>query len=77
MRLISARPCPGSSFTGVNNYLGSNGTARQTSYQQRLNLNFNAVVPENAGKWGSNEDVRDEPPDPVPPPAPTAWTTSI
>ena len=37
--------------TDVNNYLGSNGTAKQTNYQSRLNLNFNAVVPENMGKW--------------------------
>jgi GH35 family endo-1,4-beta-xylanase len=61
---------PGSSYNGVNNYLGNGGTARQTSYQQRLNLNFNAVVPENAGKWSNNEDVRDEPPDPQPPASP-------
>jgi GH35 family endo-1,4-beta-xylanase len=53
---------PGVSYTSVNNYLGSGGTARQTNYQQRLNRHFNAVVPENAGKWGSNEDVRDENP---------------
>jgi GH35 family endo-1,4-beta-xylanase len=50
---------PGSNAGGVNNYLGGNGTARQTSYQQRLNQNFNAVVPENAGKWGNNEGGRD------------------
>ena len=50
---------PGSGASTVNNYLGSNGTARQTNYQQRLNQNFNAVVPENAGKWGSNENNRD------------------
>jgi GH35 family endo-1,4-beta-xylanase len=61
---------PGSSYNGVNNYLGSGGTTRQTNYQQRLNRHFNALTPENAGKWGNNEDVRDEPPDPVPPASP-------
>jgi GH35 family endo-1,4-beta-xylanase len=50
---------PGSNAGGVNTYLGSAGTARQTSYQQRLNQNFNAVVPENAGKWSNNEGGRD------------------
>lgn len=50
---------PGVSATGVNNYLGTQGTARQTNYQARLNQNFNAVVPENAGKWSSNEAGRD------------------
>lgn len=54
---------PGVSYAGVANYLGNNGTARQVNYQQRLNQYFNAVTPENAGKWGSNEDVRDENPD--------------
>lgn len=54
---------PGVSYNGVNNYLGTGGTARQTNYQSRLNQHFNAVVPENAGKWASNEDVRNENPD--------------
>lgn len=46
---------PGTSFNSVNSFLGSGGTARQTNYQSRLLQLFNAVVPENAGKWGSNE----------------------
>jgi GH35 family endo-1,4-beta-xylanase len=50
---------PGFSSTDVNNYLGSNGTAKQNNYQSRLNLNFNAVVPENMGKWAYNESARD------------------
>src|SRR4051794_5465422 len=50
---------PGFSSTDINNYLGSNGTAKQTNYQSRLNLNFNAIVPENAGKWAYNEASRD------------------
>ncbi|HEX3601598.1 MAG TPA: endo-1,4-beta-xylanase [Lacipirellulaceae bacterium] len=50
---------PGFSSTDVNNYLGSNGTTKQTNYQARLNQNFNAVVPENAGKWAYNESTRD------------------
>lgn len=50
---------PGFSSTDVNNYLGSNGTTKQNSYQSRLNLNFNAVVPENIGKWAYNESTRD------------------
>jgi GH35 family endo-1,4-beta-xylanase len=50
---------PGNSTTDVNNYFGSSGTARQMNYQARLNQNFNAIVPENAGKWGNNEGGRD------------------
>jgi GH35 family endo-1,4-beta-xylanase len=50
---------PGSNPNSVNNYLGSAGTPRQTNYQQRLNQNFNALVPENAGKWSNNEGGRD------------------
>ena len=50
---------PGSSSTGVSNYLGSNNTAQQTNYQAKLLQNFNAVVPENVGKWSSNESTRD------------------
>jgi len=50
---------PGFSSTDVNNYLGSNGTAKQTNYQSRLLQNFNAVVPENMGKWAYNEAGRD------------------
>lgn len=50
---------PGTSATGVNNYLGNGGTARQQQYQARLLQNFNALVPENAGKWAYNEATRD------------------
>jgi GH35 family endo-1,4-beta-xylanase len=50
---------PGNSTTGVNNYFGTNGTTLQTNYQSRLTQNFNAVVPENAGKWSNNESTRD------------------
>jgi GH35 family endo-1,4-beta-xylanase len=50
---------PGFSSTGVNSYLGSDATVKQTNYQSRLNLNFNAVVPENMGKWAYNESNRD------------------
>jgi GH35 family endo-1,4-beta-xylanase len=50
---------PGVSSTNVNSYLGSSATAQQTNYQARLNQHFNAVVPENAGKWASNENTRD------------------
>ena len=50
---------PGFSSTDVNNYLGSGGTTKQTNYQSRLNLNFNAVVPENIGKWTYDESMRD------------------
>jgi GH35 family endo-1,4-beta-xylanase len=50
---------PGFGPVGVNNYLGSDGTQQQVNYQARLNANFNAIVPENAGKWASNESVRD------------------
>ena len=47
------------SGTDTNNYLGSNGTTKQTNYQSRLNQNFNAIVPENMGKWAYNEATRD------------------
>jgi GH35 family endo-1,4-beta-xylanase len=47
------------SGTDINNYLGSNGTTKQINYQSRLNLNFNALVPENMGKWAYNESTRD------------------
>ncbi len=50
---------PGTSSTGVNNYLGSGSTTLQTQYQARLKQNFNAIVPENAGKWAYNEATRD------------------
>jgi GH35 family endo-1,4-beta-xylanase len=50
---------PGLDPAGVSSYLGSSGTSQQTNYQSRLNLNFNAVAPENAGKWKNNEATRD------------------
>jgi len=48
---------PGSNTTGVNSYLGGSSTAQQLNYQQRLNQNFNAVVPENVGNlnWGDDD----------------------
>jgi endo-1,4-beta-xylanase len=49
---------PGSNSSTVNAYFGSTGTVQQTSYQSHLNQNFNAVVPENMGKWSSNEATR-------------------
>jgi GH35 family endo-1,4-beta-xylanase len=52
---------PGNAASTVNNYLGTNGTTLQTNYQARLNQNFNALVPENAGKWSNNEGARDFP----------------
>lgn len=51
----------GSTTNNVNSYLGSNGTAKQTNFQERLLQNFNAVVPGNAGKWLNNEFIRDSP----------------
>lgn len=50
---------PGTSASGVNSYLGSNGTAQQNNYQSRLNLNFNSMAPENIGKWSSDEGSQD------------------
>ncbi|CAN5603419.1 hypothetical protein BH09PLA1_BH09PLA1_36230 [soil metagenome] len=50
---------PGFDTNSVNAYLGSTNTAQQTNYQSRLNQNFNSVVPENVGKWSSNEATRD------------------
>ncbi len=50
---------PGGGLNGVNSVLGTGGTALQNNYQTRLNRLFNAVVPENAGKWANNENQRD------------------
>ena len=50
---------PGVNSSNVSQYLGNGGTAQQTNYQSRLNQNFNALVPENMGKWSSNENTRD------------------
>ncbi len=41
--------------SGVGNYLDNNGTLQQTNFQARLNQNFNALVPENVGKWSSSD----------------------
>ena len=45
----------GSSPSGVNTYLGTTGTTQQTQYQAHLLQNFNTIVPENMGKWSSDE----------------------
>jgi GH35 family endo-1,4-beta-xylanase len=50
---------PGNTPTDVSSYLGNNGTTLQTNYQAKLNQNFNAIVPGNAGKWQNNEFTRD------------------
>jgi GH35 family endo-1,4-beta-xylanase len=41
--------------SGIGNYLDSAGTLQQTNFQARLNQNFNALVPENVGKWSSSD----------------------
>ena len=48
----------GSSTSSVNTYLGSPTNNFRTSFQQRLNQEFNALVLGNGGKWGSNEATR-------------------
>src|SRR3954465_450292 len=48
---------PGNSPEEVDSYIGSGGTTKQTNYQAKLLQNFNAVTPENIGKWDNNEDV--------------------
>jgi endo-1,4-beta-xylanase len=47
---------PGNSGADVQTYLATNPAPGSTaaSFQQRLNANFNTIVPENAGKWGNN-----------------------
>lgn len=52
---------PGNSYNDVLNYLGDNPAVGSTAYkyQQALNANFNAITPENAGKWSNNEGARD------------------
>ena len=54
---------PGSSPSGVNAYLGTNAqgvgtTTQQQQYQAHLLQNFNAVVPENMGKWANDEPTQ-------------------
>ena len=56
---------PGSSASNVNAYLGSTGTVQQAKYQQALNQNFNAITPENAGKWGNQEGGNAQPASPT------------
>jgi endo-1,4-beta-xylanase len=41
----------GSIPVNVDQYMGSGGTAQQVNYQAHVLQNFNAIVPENAGKW--------------------------
>jgi GH35 family endo-1,4-beta-xylanase len=47
--------------SGINDYIGSNGTSQQTNYQAKLLQNFNAVTLENAGKWPNTEATRNHP----------------
>jgi GH35 family endo-1,4-beta-xylanase len=49
---------PGSSPNGVGSYLGSSNTTQQQQYQAHLLQNFNAIVPENMGKWGNDEPTQ-------------------
>jgi GH35 family endo-1,4-beta-xylanase len=56
---------PGSNLSGINAYLGNTGTTQQSQYQQALNQNFNAIVLENGGKWGSNEAGNTQPATPT------------
>lgn len=51
---------PGSG-SGVNAYLGSTNTAQQNNYKSKLLQNFNALGPENAGKWNDTEATRNSP----------------
>jgi GH35 family endo-1,4-beta-xylanase len=43
------------SGNGIDPQLGNAGTAEQTSYQARLNQNFNTIVTAGSGYWDSNE----------------------
>jgi GH35 family endo-1,4-beta-xylanase len=51
----------GTSTNSVNTYLGSPTDGFRTTFQQKLNQDFNAIVPGNAGKWGNDEPVRNSP----------------
>jgi GH35 family endo-1,4-beta-xylanase len=51
----------GTTTNSVNTYLGSPTNGFRTTFQQKLNQDFNAIVPGNAGKWGSNEATRNSP----------------
>jgi GH35 family endo-1,4-beta-xylanase len=45
----------GFTTSGVNTFLGNNGTTQQTKFQQTLNQNFNALSGGNIGKWAHDE----------------------
>ena len=49
----------GSAIAGFN---GAASLTSNTTYAQRVNQHFNSVVPENAGKWGSNSSGSTPPP---------------
>jgi GH35 family endo-1,4-beta-xylanase len=51
----------GTTTNSVNTYLGSPTNGFRTTFQQKLNQDFNAIVPGNAGKWGNDEPVRNSP----------------
>jgi GH35 family endo-1,4-beta-xylanase len=51
----------GSSTNSFNTYLGNPTNGFRTTFQQKLNQDFNAIVPSNGGKWVSNEAVRNSP----------------
>ncbi|HEX3356818.1 MAG TPA: endo-1,4-beta-xylanase [Tepidisphaeraceae bacterium] len=49
---------PGLSPSGVNAYLGNNGTTQQNFYQTILKKDFNTLVPDNMGKWQPDENTQ-------------------
>ena len=51
----------GNSTNSFNTYLGNPTNGFRTTFQQKLNQDFNAIVPSNGGKWDSNEAVRNSP----------------
>ena len=54
---------PGADTSGVNTYLGDASNPNSTAYkfqQAMAESKFNALVPENAGKWDNNESTRDQ-----------------
>ena len=48
--------------TAVAGFNGAASLTTNATYAQRVNQHFNAVVPENAGKWGSNSSGSTPPP---------------
>src|SRR5687768_7373487 len=48
--------------TAVAGFNGSASLTTNATYAQRVNEHFNSVVPENAGKWGSNSSGSTTPP---------------